>query len=82
MEQGLKQGLKQGLEEGLEQGRAAERRMLLRLIERRFGATTAEAAAPLLARIDRPEPFERVGEWVIDCEQGEELLARIRGPVP
>jgi hypothetical protein len=72
------EGLEQGLEQGLERGLAAERRMLLRLIERRFGAATAEAAVPLLARIDRPEPFEQVGEWVIDYELGEDFLARLR----
>jgi hypothetical protein len=55
--------------------------MLLRQVERRFGAATAEAASPLLSRIDHPEPFERVGEWVIDCELGEDFLARLRALV-
>jgi hypothetical protein len=64
--------------EGLEQGLAAERRLLLRLIERRFGAATAAGAEPLLARIRRPEPFERVGEWVMDCAEAEDFLARLR----
>ena len=52
--------------------------MLLRLIGRRFGAATAEAAEPLLARIARPEPFESVGEWVIDCREAEDFLARLQ----
>ena len=78
LKQGLEQGLEQGREQGLEQGLAAERRMLLRLIGRRFGVATAEAAEPLLARIARPEPFESVGEWVIDCREAEDFLARLQ----
>ena len=40
------------------------------------------AAEPLLSRIDRPEPFERVGEWVIDCEGPEDFLRRLRALDP
>ncbi len=82
LDQGLKQGLEQGLERGLEQVLHSERRMLLRLIERRFDAGTAVAAEPLLARLDRPEPFEHVGEWVIDCREPQDFLARLRTLAP
>jgi len=68
----------EGREEGLEQGLAAERRMLLRQIERRFGAATATAAEPMLTRFARPEPLERVGEAVIDGQDSEDFLSRLR----
>ena len=66
-------------QEGLEQGLSAGRHMLLRQVDRRFGAATADAAEPLLAGIDSPERLGQVGEWVIDCEAPEDLLARLRG---
>ncbi len=81
-EEGLKQGLEQGLEQGIEQGReeglAAERRMLLRLIDRRFGSATAQTAEPLLAQLTRPEAFEPIAEWVIDARDAEDFLSRLR----
>ena len=76
------EGLKQGLEQGLERGLAAERRMLLRQVAHRFGGPTAEAAAPLLARIGRADLLESVAEWVIDCDKPEDLLVRLRTLVP
>jgi hypothetical protein len=68
----------EGREEGREQGLAAERRMLLRQIERRFGAATVSAAKPLLDAITRPEPLEPVGEAIIDARDAEDFLARLR----
>lgn len=82
LDQGLKQGLEQGFEQGLEQVLHSGRRMLLRQIERRFDAGTAVAAEPLLARLDRPEPFEQIGEWVIDCQEPQDFLARLRTLAP
>jgi predicted transposase YdaD len=77
-EEGREEGRAEGLEQGLEQGLAAERRMLLRQIERRFGAETASAAEPVLAHLTRPEPLEGVGEAIIDSHDPEDLLARLR----
>ena len=66
-----------------EQGRAEiieqERALLRRLIERKFGADTAERAAPLLAGIGEPGRLADVGEWIIDCASGDELIARLEG---
>jgi hypothetical protein len=77
-EEGREEGRAEGVEQGLEQGLAAERRMLLRQIERRFGAETASAAEPVLAHLTRPEPLEGVGEAIIDSHDPEDLLARLR----
>ena len=82
-----KQGLAQGLERGLERGREEalerelrhERAMLSRLAARKFGGETATRLEALLERIDDPERFVRIGEDVIDCATGAELLARVEG---
>ena len=62
--------------EALAQGMEHERKLLRRLAARRFGAGTAERLAPLLAGVGDPEGLERIGEWIIDCADGEELIAR------
>ena len=66
-----------------EQGRAEiieqERALLQRLIERKFGTDTAERAASPLAGIGEPERLADVGEWIIDCASGDELIARLEG---
>jgi hypothetical protein len=82
LEQGIERGLEQGLERGREEGLAAERRMLLRLIDRRFGSATAQAAEPLLAQLTRPDALEPIAEWVIDARDAEDFLSRLRAPAP
>ena len=72
---------KQGLAQGLEHGLRHERAMLSRLAARKFDAGTATRLEALLARIDDPERFVRIGEDVIDCATGAELLARVEGAV-
>ena len=57
---------------GLEQ----ERALLSRLAARKFDAETAAALAALLGRVDDPERLAEIGEQVIDCATGDELLAR------
>ena len=75
-EQGLEQGLELGLERGLERGRAEERALLCRLASRRFGAETGERLSGLLGRLTDPERLAEVGDWVIECGTGAELLDR------
>ena len=77
--QGLAQGLERGREEALERGLRHERAMLSRQAARKFGAGTATRLEALLERIDDPERFVRIGEDVIDCATGAELLARVEG---
>ena len=66
-------------EQGRAEGVEHERVLLLRQIERKFGADTAGRAAPLLAGIGEPERLADVGEWIIDCASGDELIARLGG---
>ena len=55
-----------------------ERAMLSRLAERRFGAEAGARLAALLAEVADPERLAAVGDLVIDCADGAELLARAR----
>ena len=59
-----------------------ERMLLCRQTERRFGAETAGRLSELLAEIDDAEDLIQVGDWVVECRTGDELLERfhrIRG---
>ena len=78
-ERGLEQGLERGLVQGLEQGLERERQLLVRQAGRKFGTHIGEAVAGLLAGIDDPDRLQDVGEWIVDCGLGSELLARIQG---
>ena len=76
LRQGREQGLELGLERGLERGRAEERALLCRLASRRFGAETGERLSGLLGHLTDPERLAEVGDWVIECGTGAELLDR------
>ena len=60
-----------GLEQGRTEGRA---KLLVRLASRRFGAETGEQLAGLV-RTMGAEELARVGDAVLDCDTGDELLA-------
>ena len=81
VEKGRAEGVEKGRAEGVEKGRAEgvehERLLLRRLTERKFGADIAERAAALLAGIGEPGRLADVGEWIIDCSTGDELIARL-----
>ena len=64
--------------EGLAEGLQNERSMLLRMVDLRFGAETVTVLMPLLERVTDPEQLTQVGEWIILCATGEELLDRVR----
>ena len=76
VEQGIARGIARGREQGFEQGLAAERELLCRLAARKFGAGTAERLAGLLARIGDTRRLAEVGDWIIDCATGDDLIAR------
>ena len=58
---------------------AARRAVMRRLATRKFGAETAERLAGRLAELADPERAVEVGEWLLECESGEELLDRVEG---
>ena len=81
MEQGIQQGMEQGIQQGMEQGIQQERARGLARLRRqaaiKFGAETAERLADLLGAAIAAEQMERVGDWIVECDRGEDLLARV-----
>ncbi len=76
LERGREQGLEQGREQGLERGRAEERALLCRQAARKFDAETAERLSGMLGRLTDPERLAEVGDWIIECGTGTDLLTR------
>ena len=72
----FRQGREEGIRRGREEGRAEERALLLRQAARRFGADTAEALGRLLEGVDDADRLAEVGEMVVDCRTGGDLLDR------
>ena len=68
---------RQGRVAGMERGRfEGERALLIRLAQRRFGANVAEALSKLVGGVDDPDRLAEVGDMVVDCATGRELLDR------
>ncbi len=68
-----------GVEELKERARREGRTALVcRLARLKFGAGTAERLSRLLEEVSDPERISRIGDRIIECETGEELLARAR----
>ena len=74
--EGLQEGLERGRVEGLEQGRRDMAVMAVRMARLRFGDAVAERLPPVLDRISDSATMAEVGDWVIQCRDGAELLAR------
>ena len=70
-----RQWRQEGLEQGIEQGRA----LLCRLAARKFDAAAGEGLAAALTGVADPDRLAQVGDWIIECETGADLLARVRG---
>ena len=60
-------------------GRAEERELLCRLTARKFDADTAARLSGVLNGLADAERLAEVGEWIIECETGAELLDRAGG---
>ena len=80
MERGMERGRAEGRIEGMEQGRAEgiewEQALLVRMVQRRFGADVAQALSKLVGGVDDPDRLAEVGDLVVDCATGRELLDR------
>ena len=62
--------------EALEQRLEWERALLSRQAARKFGAGAGARLAALLAGVADPDRLAEIGDSVVDCADGEELLAR------
>ncbi len=69
--------MERGREQGIAQGR---RELLRRQAERRFGPETAARLAGYMAEAGGVEELLQVGDWILDCATGRELLDRLRRP--
>ncbi len=65
---------RQGFEDGLKQGVEAERELLCRLATRKFGTAIGNTLVRHLADISDPERLAGIGERIVDCAAGTELL--------
>ena len=67
-----------GRAQGIEQGQAEGRRALMRRqAARKFDAETTERLSEVLDGLANAERLAEVGEWIIECETGDELLDRV-----
>ena len=73
--EGVQRGLAQGVARGAAQGRLA---LLGRQAERRFDARVARRVTALLADVSDVSRLDEAGEWLVECDTGEALLARLR----
>ncbi len=76
LERGLEQGLEQGRVQGLERGLEHQRDMAVRQARLRFGDAISKRLSPILGHITDPTTLTKVGDWVIQCRDGAQLLAR------
>ena len=73
----IEQGISLGREEGFRLGIAHERGLLRRMAGARFGAATADRLARALAAETDPERLAVVGEAIVRCATGDELLREV-----
>ncbi len=78
-EEGREEGRQEGREEGRREGIENERALLRRLATRRFGPATAERLTELIDGIDDAPRLARVGDCIVDCPTGDDLLAQVAG---
>ena len=82
-ERAYREGLRQARMEGHAQGRMeGSATLVCRLAGLKFGPETAEQLSQLLEGIADPGRIARVGERIIECETGAELLSRVVRRVP
>ena len=72
--QGREEGITLGREQGVSQGIAQQRTLLRRQAAARFGEETAERLASALAGEADPDRLAEVGEAMVRCTTGHELL--------
>ena len=70
-------GMALGIAQGVAQERARNLARLRRHAAIRFGLPTAQRLGELLGTAAATEQIERVSDWIIECERGEQLLARV-----
>ena len=77
VERGIKQGVERGVRRGIAQGRAEGGARLVRQAALKFGGGAAERLTGLLEGLTEQEDLDRVGDWILQCDDGDELLSRV-----
>lgn len=77
VQEGWQKGQQAGRQEGRQEGLCSERQLLLRLVQKRFGAAVTERSRGLLDQIEASAVLEELGEGVLDCADGEAWLAML-----
>ena len=78
MAKGFEQGVERGVRRGIAQGRAeGGAQIISRQAALRFGTGAAERLAGLLEGLTEQEDLDRVGDWILQCDSGDELLSRV-----
>ena len=70
----FERGIERGVERGVRRGGA---RLIGRQAALKFGGETAERLAGLLRDLTTQEDLDRVGDWILECGSGGELLSRV-----
>ena len=76
-EEGREEGISLGREQGISLGLEHERRLLRRLAAARFDSATADRLAAAIEGEADPQRLMAVGEAIVRCETGGELLREI-----
>ena len=82
--EGKAEGIAEGKAMGIAQGKATgiaqgKRELLYRMARTRFGARGLARLPALLAEVTEREDLDRVVDWVAECADAPQLLARVRG---
>ena len=78
-ERAIERYRQEGIEHGLERGFEHERSLLARQASRRFGDAAGRRLGAWLAGVSDPAVFDKVGDLIVDCATGEELLCGVDG---
>jgi len=75
--EGRQQGIERGIEQATHEFQAAERARLSRQATRRFGRDAGESLKAYLSDVHESADFERVSDWIVDCQSEAEILAKL-----
>ena len=69
------EGRTEGRAEGLAEGKIS---LLVSMARQRFGEAVASTMSALLGSLRTESALEEVGSWLLTCETGDALIAKIR----
>ena len=73
--EGRTEGRAEGRTEGLAEGRVNQ---LVSMARQRFGEAVASTMSALLGSVRTESALDEVGTWLLTCETGDALIAKIR----